>query len=215
MEAQTILDTVRSGNVPSEWNVWSLRRDRVRRGMLGWIATAVLGFALFIPATLSTVPANFTRGSGAVVFTLLLLGILGLMAFGGLAFTLGDAWRLRHADQYLLVMTPDDFVLSTPRRLIHVPMAQIGFVTLRGVKSPQQRFAEEREDVYSSGRRITRSVGAVSFNRQPRTAPSLAFMDLRDHSEVVVATDDSFEDLTVLEQVLSGHVFASERRRPA
>jgi hypothetical protein len=214
MDPQTIIETARSGNVPYQWNVWPLRRDRVRRSLLGWAALSLVGFALLIPAAISTIPSNFETSAFRADVTLLVLLIFAALAVGGLVFAVLDGLRLARADQYLLIMTPDDFVKVTPRGVIHVPMEHIAHVTLRGVKTPQERFAEERGGSNLVDR-LSRMVGPGSARREPRSAPSLAFIDTRTNSEVVVATDNSFEDLIVLEQILSGHVFAKERRHLA
>jgi hypothetical protein len=214
MDPQNIIATARSGNVPYNWNVWPLRRDRVRRSMLGWSALSLLGFALLIPSAISTIPDNFEASALRAVVTLLILLLFAVLAVGGLVITLVDGWRLAHAGEYLLIMTPDDFVKVTPRGIIHVPMEHIAHITLRGVKTPQERFAEERARATVSDR-LANLIGAGTSRRDARSAPSLAFIDTRTNREVVVATDNSFEELIVLEHILSDHVFAKERRQLA
>src|SRR5258706_8359010 len=110
-------------------------------------------------------------------------------------------------------MTPEDFVKVEPRRITHVPMDQIEDVTLKGVTI--QRGAEVVAQpplgafgVLSLGRRFN---GILV--RKPREAPSLAFRDRRTNRVVVVATDDSYDDLGALEQVLQSHLSAVRRRR--
>jgi hypothetical protein len=215
MDAQQIISTVRSGQVPSTWNVWPLNVTRVRHGLLGWAGTALIGFVLLVPAALATIPSNFESGTGRAVFTVLLLGLLGMLAFGGLGILLFDIWRLLHADDYYIVMTPDDFVKITPRKIVHVPMENVRHVTLRGRRGAQQQAAEDVATLGGSSRGPAPS-GSIAISpffrsRQPRTSPSLAFMDSRDDSVVAVARDDSFEDLGVMEQILSDHAARKQR----
>src|SRR5579859_5413531 len=141
-EARQILVTARSSERPRDWFVWPLRRDVVARGLAGWAATGVLGFLLFVPAMLVTVPSNFQHGAWTAVFTITLLVILGLVAFGGAGLFFADVLRLMQSDKYLLVITPDDYVQATPRRIVHVPMASVAYVTLKGVKPPPSPDAE-------------------------------------------------------------------------
>lgn len=215
MGAEAVLAKARSDDVPSEWNVWHLRTDRVKRSVLGWTAVAVVGVILLVGALLATVPDNFTRGATAAVVTFIILLILATMAFGSAGIAIFDLWRLRHADQYLLVITPDDFVKEQPGKVMHVPVESIGHITLRGVKSPQMREMERFRQNQENSNTLTRMGNVFMPRRQPATAPSLAFVDLRDDSPVVVGTDDSFDDLYVIEDVLQFMVAAKHRSRPA
>lgn len=219
MDAQMIIATVRSGSVPHDWNVWPLNVQHVRRGLFGWIGITAVGFLLLISAAMATIPGNFEHGAGGVFFTTLILGILAGLAFGGLGIALFDVWRLVHADEFYIIMTPDDFVLAEPRRTVHVPMENVSYITLRGWQTQQQQAAEELRGMGSASGRtpIASAVRITPFvrPRRPRTSSSLAFVDSRDNSTVVVATDASFEDLFVLEQVLNDHASAKQRSRMA
>lgn len=212
-DAQRILDTARSPQHPREWFVWPLRRAIVQRAIAGWAATGIIGLILFIPAALTTIPSNFRHGSGLAVFTIVLLVILGLVAFGGLALCLSDVLRLVRANQYWLIMTPDDFLKVTPQRIIHVPMAEVTYVTLKGVKPPPN---PDTERAVSQTLLMMRRYGGVMgipgvSRREFRRPPSLAFLDRRTKREVIVATDDSFDQLPVLEEILN--LYAGGRTR--
>lgn len=207
MDAQAVLARARSGDVPASWTVWPLRRDRVLRAALGWLLIGIVGAFLLIVVAIQTIPSNFTRGSGSFIVTGVLLIALGLMAFGGLGILIYDLWRLLHADEYLIVMTPDDYVKEQPGKVTHVPMEYVSYVTLRGVKIPEERVQTTSEIISSmqKGGRLYRFMGDINYRRQPRQAPSLAFLDARDNSEVVVATDNAFDELLALEQILTLH----------
>jgi hypothetical protein len=205
-EIQQILAIARAEPLPQGWFVWSLRRDRVRRAALGWLGTAIFGLVLLIPLALSTVPSNFERGAGLAVFTVILLAIVGLVGFGGLSLMVADLMRLARADQYLLVMTPSDYLKLEPGRVTHVPMASVAYVTLKGVKltpAPSTQTATSSlpaGGLGSIGQFV--GVGTSRASRDRRRPPSLAFLDLRTRREVMVSTDDSFEELPVLQEIL-------------
>lgn len=206
MDAQAVLSTARSGNVPSNWFVWPLRRDYVLRSALKWAVAALFGFVLFIPACLATLPTLPQRSFLGIIVTGVLLLLLGGVAFGGAAISIFDFYRLRHADDYWLVLTPDEFIKAEPGKVIEVPLEYVGDITMRGVKTP--------EEVRESVARPTRSsLLRTGFVRQPQSPPSLAFRDLRTDKTVMVSTDQSFDNLLLLEQVLGDNVHAKQRRR--
>jgi len=159
------------------------------------------------------VPSNFQHGAWTAVFTITLLVILGLVAFGGAGLFFADVLRLMQSDKYLLVITPDDYVQATPRRIVHVPMASVAYVTLKGVKPPPSPDAER---AFAQAMLTMRRYGSVmgipgTYRREFRRSPSLAFLDTRTEREVIVATDDSFDQLPVLEELLN--LYAGGRAR--
>lgn len=210
MDPQSILATARSGHVPSEWTVWPLRRGKVLRSALEYIAVGLFGTVLLVLFVLSSVPDNFHADTTRLVFTVIVLMLLATLAFGGLGVAAYDFYRVANAERHLIVLTPDDFVMETPRRIVHVPMDQIASVTLKG-SSAQQHSAQlgPRESGASVG--LSRWYG-MAQTRQPKQAPSLAFIDKRTGHEVLVARDDSFEALDALEEILSTYVFNKERK---
>ncbi len=214
MDAEMVLVTARSGSAPANWHVWPLRQDRVLRAVIGWGLVAVVGLLLLVLAIAATVPDNFQHGGFSAVATTVLLAVLAMVAFGGAGLCLYDLWRLRHAGDYLLVMTSEDYVKAEPRKVTHVPMESIAYVTLRGVNA-QPVYA--RSDEGSVPGRVTARnypMGSMfRYRRQPAQPPSLAFVDLRTDREVVVATDNSFDELGALEHILSGYAKGEQRVR--
>ena len=199
-DTEQIIATARSGRTPAGWFVWPLRRDQVRKMALGWAAASILGFILFVPVVLSTVPSNFEKSAALAVFTAVLLCVTGALAFGGLGLVIADLVRLVRADQYLLVMTPDDYVKVEPGRTTHVPMRCVSFVTLKGIRRP-----DEPERVRPGPQvQLSRVVMGDPF-RRPRGQASLAFLDSCNNREIVVSQDNSFDELPVLEHVLLGY----------
>lgn len=216
MDAQAILEKARSSNVPDNWNVWPLRVERVRKSALGWSVSALVGFILLIPVVIATVPYNFTHGTALAVFAAILLTLLGAVAFGSLAIASYDIWRLMHAGEYLLVITPDDYLRVGPsRKKTHVPVEDIAYVTMRGVRvnAPYDAMRAADFSNQTSLKRLVRVAGNFYTPREPKRAPVLAFMDTRTNTEVVVATDSSFDDIATIEQVISYLVDAKRRSK--
>jgi hypothetical protein len=213
MDADTILATARFGNVPEYWHVWPLHRDRVRTSAIKWGLESLVGLALFVPAVIITVPVNFEHGGGEVVLTSLLLMLLGAVALGGLGIAMYDLRRYVRAGEYLLVVTPDDYVKAEPRKVTHVPLEHVSYVTLRGVKSSFDQ-AINQDDVFQPQHQVPfmRFTPGRSTKRSSQ-APSLAFIDDRANKQVVVATDDAFDDLSALEYVLQTYADAKQRKR--
>lgn len=216
MDAQTIMETARSGKVPDTWNVWPLRVERVRRSALGWSLCALAGFIILIPVVISTIPYNFTHGTALAIFAIVILMLVGAVAFGSLGVAIYDLWRLIHASEYLLVITPEDYLRLGPgNKQTHVPIEDIAYVTMKGVKV-NDSYAEARAasaSNMSAMKRISHVAGNFYSPREPKRAPTLAFLDTRTNTEVVVATDDSFDDIPTLEQVISYLVDARKRSK--
>lgn len=209
MEVDAVLQQVRSGNAPTNWNVWPLRRNIVLRSALGWTFVGVVGLAFLVIVAVATIPGNFMLNGVSFALTGMLLIVLAIMGFGGVGIAIFDFWRLRHADEYLLVMTPQDFIKAEPRRVTHVPMTHVSYVTLRGVKHPVERDLEaQRNGLTLASHMLGTWVG--NFGK-PRVAPSLAFVDSRTDREVVVSSDKSFDELIALEEVLLIHAKGKER----
>jgi hypothetical protein len=224
MDAETVLSTARTGAMPDHWHAWPLRKDFVLRSAIKWAVAGILLLAIFAFVVTSTVPDNFERGdTGIVIFTAVIIGLVGTAAFGSLGVALYDLWRMANASRFLLVMTPEDFVKAEPRKLTHVPMENVAYVTLRGVKSPEMLAREEAaggrgsHDIFQSPSldRVTRTIGGANQRRQRAQTPTLAFLDTRSDKEVIVATDASFDELPALEYMLKLQVYENERRRNA
>jgi hypothetical protein len=214
MDPETILATARSGNAPGTWVVWPLRRTYVRNSILRWSALAVVGFLLFVPAAISTVPGIASLRGFSFVFTGIILLALGAFAFGALGIAIYDTWRLARANEFWLVVTPDDYVKAEPGgRVTHVPLQYIESITLKGVRVTMDT-AETPFDGTARGVNplLRMPVRVSNYRRRQATPSSLAFVDSRTHRTVTVATDAVFDDLAGIEYVLSMQVDAKQRQ---
>ena len=214
MDPNSILATARSGEAPGTWVVWPLRRIYVRNSILRWAAVSVLGFLLFVPAALSILPGILSlKGFGFVISGIILLA-LGAFAFGALGITVYDIWRLIRADDFWLVITPDDYLKAEPGgRLTQVPLQYIESITLKGVRVPMDTAETPFDGTARGVNPMLRMPVRLSNNRRRQATPSsLAFVDSRTHRTVTVATDAAFDDLAGIEYVLSMQVDAKQRQ---
>jgi hypothetical protein len=215
-EAAALLARARTGLYPPNWYVWPMQSAKVRRGLIRWAIYAVGGFAFFVPALFIMIPDNFSGDGNKAVASLVVLLLLGMMAFGSLYYLVHDMRRLAAADQYLLLMTPDDFVRDVRGKITHVPMDSIANVTLKGVRSPGAQFNTPQS---MPTPRMSMSILMMPQRRQvspsPFRAPLLTFRDTRTKKTIVLTQDDAFDDIRALEEVLSTFVDEKVRARRA
>jgi hypothetical protein len=214
MDPKTILDTARSGDAPGTWVVWPLRRTFVRNSILRWSALTVVGFLFLVPAAISILPSILSLRGFSFIFSGIILLALVAFAFGSLSITVYDAWRLLRADDFWLVITPDDYLKAEPGdHLTHVPLQNIESITLKGVRVPMET-AETPFDGTARGVNplLRMPVRLSNYRRRQATPSSLAFVDSRTNRTVTVATDAIFDDLAGIEYVLSMQVDAKQRQ---
>lgn len=220
MDGEAILDQARSGTAPSEWNVWPLRRGYVRTSALKWGLLAIIGFALLIPVALITIPADFVgQTAAAQVVALVLLILLATLAFGSLGIVAHDIWRLAHAGDYWLIITPETFVMSRPGRLIATPLEDVSNVTLKGVRLPEEAGNSEAgtpmQAFLVAGRiaNFANMAGVRGVSRKrTRGNASLAYQDKRDQKVVTVCTDDTFDQMAAIYQLLRDRAAIREEK---
>lgn len=214
VEGAALLAQARTGLYPPNWYVWPMQSAKVRRTLIRWALYAVGGFAFLIPALFIMIPDNFGDGEGKALASLVVLLLLGAMAFGSLYYFVHDLRRLGRAQAYLLLMTPDDFVRSEPGRITHVPMDSIANVTLKGVRNPGSQFYTPQ-----MAGRSTMSMLMLPQRRtispSPFRAPLLTFRDTRTNKTIVLTQDDAYDDLRALEEVLSTFVDEKVKARKA
>jgi len=205
MEAAEILDQVRaSDEAPHGWIVLPLLRNKVAIAIAGWIIGTIIGLGLFVLMASVMIPNNFKNGPAAAIFSAILLGLVLFIGIGSIWAAIGDIGRLRNADKYLIVITPEDFVKQEGKKIIHVPLMYVRHVTARGAPPPDRSVSREgamgeiprASDNFVGfflGRGFIPSVSRQRRKRM-RTPTTLAFLDTRTNTEVVVATDASFGD---------------------
>jgi hypothetical protein len=205
MEAADILERARASGeeAPPGWLVLPLLKNKLTTGMLGWAVGAIVGFGLLAFFASVTIPYNFQQGVFTGCFATALMLVTLFIGVGSVWSLIVDARRLRHIEKYLIVITPDDFVKQEGDKIVHVPLTYVRYVTARGAP-PRDRSASGNtmRDVPSAGENVTGFIFGRAFfpsgrkmrRKRMRTPTTLAFLDSRTDSEVVVATDTSYGD---------------------
>lgn len=208
MDAETVMETVRAGSAPSDWNVWPLRRNILLISALKWGILALIGFALLGPVLLVTVPDDFVNADALhqSLATMVIL-LVGAVAFGSLGIVIEALLRARRAKDYWLVITPDQFIKAQPNRLYHIPLEEIGDITLKGVAPPSDTQVEGAvgPQYFAMGRfsAIANQMGITGAARRRRgETTSLAFRDKRDNKIIVVSSDAAFDHLGAIDEIL-------------
>jgi hypothetical protein len=202
-------------SIPSNWIVFPLQRQKVLVGILGWVFGALAGGLLFAFMAPIMIPHNYQSGVLSAIFSTLVLGIVLYVCLGSIWAMITDILRIREADQHIIIITPEDFVKQEGKKIIHVPLEYVKYVTARGAP-PVERNANEDssragvgEGITSLfiGRRAASGVRQGSFGRRRmRTPTTLAFIDGRTDKEVVVVTDKAFGDPHDISESLKEYV---------
>jgi|SRR5579884_2184151 len=223
MEAEDILTRAKSSDgAPHGWVILPLARSQVMTGIGGWILGAILGLGLFIPIALTVIPSNYQHGAAGAVFTSILLAILLFIGLGSLWTIYLDVRRLMDADRHIIIITPDDFVKQEGNKIVHVPLMYVRHVTARGVPPPdrtpdrgssvrQVSGAGENISSFFLGRNLSRTLsGSRSRTRRMRTPTTLAFLDSRTDTEVIVATDKTYGDPFTIAALLKQYAASAQ-----
>src|SRR5579883_3148245 len=207
MESVQILAQINAEEgVPHDWLVFTLIRQKVIIGILGWIVGALMGGVLFAFMAPIMIPHNYQLGVAAAIFSTIILAIVLYVCLGSLWAMITDILRLLHADEHVIVITPTDFVKQEGKKIIHVPLEYVKYVTARGAPPVDRSTATAREDAKAGG--VGENIGSLLFGRRVaesgrrglvgrkrmRTPTTLAFIDSRTDREVIVVTDKSYGD---------------------
>jgi hypothetical protein len=207
MDATEILEKAKSGEEPASWIVLPIQRNKLLLGIFGWAAGIVMGFALFAFVASIVIPYNYERGIFPAIFTTLILGVILFIGFGSLWSMITDIVRLRNADRYLIVITPDDFVQQQGKKITQVPLTHVRYVTARGARPPDRSTSgNAMEEVPRSGENVAGFIFGRAFfpsgqrarRKRMRTPTTLAFLDARSDREVVIAADNVYGDPFVI-----------------
>lgn len=206
MESVQILAQVNTEEgAPQDWIIFPLLRQKVVIGILGWIFGAITGGLLFAFIAPIMIPHNYQLGTPAAIFTTLILAMVLYVCLGSIWAMITDLRRLRQAEKHVIIITPDDFVKQEGEKIIHVPLEYVKYVTARGTPPVDRSIETARQDGRASssgenisslifGRRIAESGKRGLGRRRMRTPTTLAFIDSRTDSEVIVVTDRAYGD---------------------
>src|SRR5579875_3911821 len=111
-------------------------------------------------------------------------------------------------------MTQDAYVQQRGAQVIGVPMKDIAHITLRGVFGGDASYSQvDERDYRNAVLGVGQIFGGVRPRRARRTPDSLAFIDTRTDEPVIIAEDNSFTDLPVLDELLRTYVENARRRK--
>lgn len=205
MEAAEILERARTAGdeTPPGWLVLPLLRKKLVSSMFGWVVGALVGFGLFAFIAIVTIPYNFQQSFFTGCFATVLMLMTLFIGVGSVWSLIMDARRLQHIENYLIVITPDDFVKQEGDKIVHVPLQYVRHVTARGTPPPDRSTPRNAMgEVPRAGENVAGFIFGRAFfpsgqkmrRKRMRTPTTLAFLDTRTDSEVVIATDTSYGD---------------------
>jgi hypothetical protein len=204
--------------IPSNWIVFQLQRQKVLVGLLGWVFGALAGGLLFVFMAPIMIPHNYQSGVASAVFSTIILGVVLYVCVGSLWAMITDLLRVRAADKHIIIITPEDFVKQEGKKIIHVPLEYVQYVTARGLPPVKHNAETVDEETRPSG--VGEGIAGLFFGRRAasgtrqgglgrrrtRTPTTLAFLDSRNDKEVVVVTDKAYGDPVYIGDCLKEYV---------
>jgi hypothetical protein len=221
MESVQILEQVHGTDVPGSWIVLPLQRNKVFIGVLGWLAGTAVSTLLLILMVPVMIPHNYQTGVAAAIISTIMLGLVVFVLVGSLWYAVRDILRLLHPQEHVIIITPNDFVKQNGKKVIHVPMEHIRHVTARGKQPVDRSMESAREDAKISsagdiattrmfGRGFTDVVAGRKLSKRARTPNTLAFIDGRTDTEVIVLNDLSFGDVHAIGTTLNEYAASAQ-----
>lgn len=206
MEAEEILARARDNtDLPAGWAVFPLLRQKVILGIVGWALGIILGLGLFGIAAPIVIPFDYQHGPFRAIFATVILGSLLFIGLGSAWSMIRDIYRLNTARQQIIVITPEDFVQQADKRITHVPLTNVRYVTVRGLPVHSQQDQQtpsttKQSTSQTQGQRSIRT--GTRLGRRLRVPTSLAFLDTRTDKEVVIVDDTAHGDPAAIGRVL-------------
>jgi hypothetical protein len=207
MEATEILEKARAGGEPPKgWVVLPLLRNKVRIGILGWVAGAIVGFGLFAVMVPLMIPHNFLFGFIPALISTVILGMVLFVGIGSAWQIVVDTRRLLEANKHIIVITPDEFVMQDGEEIRHVPLMYVRHITARGIVPPDRTAPKEAvvsnmphvgENLtgFLFGRGFIPTISRWRERRRAKHTPStLAFIDSRTDTEVIIKDYNLYGD---------------------
>ena len=206
MDSTEILERAKvNGDAPHGWIILPLSERKVITGIIGWIFGAIVGLGLFAFMASIMIPHNYQNGTASAIVTTIMLGVVLYVGLGSIWALIMDVRRLRQSENHLIVITPEDFVKQEGSKIIHVPLMYVRHVTARGGRPPEPAradrgnrirdmpgFGEQLGSMFFGRRNVSSDAGVR--RKRMRTPTTLAFIDSRNDSEVIVVTDGAYGD---------------------
>ena len=125
-----------------------------------------------------------------------------------------DTRRLLGADKHIIVITPDEFVMQDGEDTRHVPLMYIRNVTARGIVPPDRTAPDgavvsnmphvgENLSGFLFGRGFIPTISRWRARRRAKNTPStLAFIDSRTNTEVIIRDYNLYGDPTKIASLM-------------
>ena len=224
MEATEILEKARAGGeLPNGWVVLPLLRNKVRLGILGWIAGAIVGFGFFALVIPIMIPHNYLYGFIPALISTVILGTALFIGVGSIWQIFVDTRRLLEADKHIIVITPDEFVMQDGEDIRHVSLMCVRHITARGIV-PLDRTAPKGAVVsnmphvgenisgFMFGRGFIPTVSRWRTRRRAKHTPStLAFIDSRTDTEVIIKDYNLYGDPSTIATLMKEYASSVQR----
>ena len=224
MEATEILEKARAGGeLPNGWVVLPLLRDKVRLGILGWIAGVIVGFGFFALMVPLMIPHNYLFGLFPALISTMILGTMLFVGIGSVWQIIVDTRRLLEADKHIIVITSDEFVMQDGEEIRHVPLMYIRNITARGIVPPDQTAPKgavvsnmphvgENLSGFMFGRGLIPSVSKWRTRRRAKHTPStLGFIDSRTNTEVIIKDYSLYGDPSTIATLMKEYTSSVQR----
>jgi hypothetical protein len=217
METAEILEKARDiDEAPHDWIILPLLRDKVTLAIIGWVFGAIVALGIFAFLASIMIPHNYQIGPFAALVSTILLGIMLFAGLGSIWQLVVDVGRLLHADKHLIIITPDDFVKQEGKKITHVPLMYVRYITARGSPSRSRTSSNERASAQASdentpGFQFWRGLIPGMRRRRKRTPTALAFIDSRTDAEVIVASDATYGDPFTIADLLKEYATNVQR----
>jgi hypothetical protein len=224
MEATEILEKARAGGeLTSDWVVLPLLRNKVRLGILGWIAGAIVGFGFFALMVPLMIPHNYLLGLFPALISTAILGTMLFVGIGSVWQIIVDTRRLLEADKHIIVITPDEFVMQDGEDISHVPLMYVRHITARGIVPPDpdapkgavvsnMPHVSENLSGFLFGRGLIPTVSKWRIRRRAKHTPSmLAFIDSRTNTEVIIRDYNLYGDPTKIATLMQDLTSSAQR----
>ena len=224
MEATEILEKARAGGeFPNGWVVLPLLRNKVRLGILGWIAGAIVGFGFFALMVPLMIPHNYLYGFIPALISTVILGMVLFIGIGSVWQIIVDTRRLLEAEKHIIVITPDEFVMQDGEEIRHVPLMYIRNITARGIAPPDQAAPKgavvsnmphvgENLSGFLFGRGFIPTVSRWRARRRAKHTPStLGFIDSRTNTEVIIKDYSLYGDPSKIATLMKENTSSVQR----
>ncbi len=169
------------------------------------------------------IPHNYLYGPFPALISTLILGMVLFVSIGSVWQIIVDTRRLVEADKYIIVLTPDEFVMQDRDKIQHVPLMYVRHITARGIIPPDRNSPKgevvsnmphvgENLSGFLFGRGFIPTVSRWRARRRAKHTPSmLAFIDSRTNTEVIIKDYNLYGDPSKIATLMQDYTSSVQR----